>query len=419
MLKKTVICSCTLLLWTAELHAQTEATSSVSLQADTQGTQGDASGGGFAAYNERYKPEPNTWEAGLYAGLIFPSDQHNIYAPREGVVQEPYAGTAPELGMRIAYFPLAFLGIEAEAFAAPTQVDSGRSAMLYGGDAHLIGQLPNMSLTPFILIGGGILGAISEPMGNDSDPAIRLGAGLKAPLGREVSLRLDLRDTMTQKYDAADGDQTHHPEILLGATFTLGRAGTEAPSPPPDSDRDGVIDAEDKCPRAAALTPDGCPLDSDGDGVLDTDDYCPREPGDLENGCPDLDKDGDGVPLPCDKCDNEKGVAPDGCPIRDTDGDGFMDDVDKCVDKPETKNGFQDDDGCPDEVPEEVKKYSGAIEGILFAYNQATILPASFKKLDEAVALLDKYPSIKIENLGAHQQRRRRRTQQEAFRGAR
>src|SRR5690606_16259837 len=109
---------------------------------------------------------------------------------------------------------------------------------------------------------------------------------------------------------------------------------------------------------------------------------------------------GDGVPLPCDKCPEEKGVPPDGCPIRDTDGDGFMDDVDKCIDQPETKNGYQDDDGCPDEIPEEVKKYSGAIEGILFAYNQATILPASHKTLDDAVSVLKKHPSIKIEISG-------------------
>jgi len=35
----------------------------------------------------------------------------------------------------------------------------------------------------------------------------------------------------------------------------------------------------------------------------------------------------------------------------DTDGDGFFDLSDACINQPETVNGFQDDDGCPDQVP--------------------------------------------------------------------
>src|SRR5205823_1003513 len=39
-----------------------------------------------------------------------------------------------------------------------------------------------------------------------------------------------------------------------------------------------------------------------------------------------------------------------GCPppAGDTDGDGIRDDVDKCINEPEDKDGFEDDDGCPD-----------------------------------------------------------------------
>lgn len=393
MLKKTVICSSALALFVSHAHAQTEASESVALRADSDGAVA-------TGYNERYKPMANTWELGFFAGLLFPSDEHNIFAPRAGIRQEPYSGTAPELGMRVGYFPLAFLGLEGSAFAAPSEVDSGRSAMLYGGDVVLVGQLPTMSLTPFAYVGGGVLGGISEPMGNDMDPAIVIGLGLKAPLSDSVALRLDVRDTMTQKYAADDGAQTHSPAVLLGVTAMLGRGEGGAATAPPDSDRDGLPDADDKCPRVPALSSDGCPVDSDGDGVMDPDDHCPRKAGDTDNGCPDPDKDGDGVPLPCDKCPDEKGVAPDGCPIRDSDGDGFMDDVDKCVDQPETKNGFEDGDGCPDEVPTEVQKFSGAIEGILFQHNEAKILPRSFTTLDQAVAVLAKYPDIKIEIVG-------------------
>jgi len=37
--------------------------------------------------------------------------------------------------------------------------------------------------------------------------------------------------------------------------------------------------------------------------------------------------------------------------IPDTDGDGFLDNVDGCINQPETFNGFEDDDGCPDSIP--------------------------------------------------------------------
>jgi large repetitive protein len=70
------------------------------------------------------------------------------------------------------------------------------------------------------------------------------------------------------------------------------------------------------------------------------------------------DKDKDGIPDARDKCPSEPETKngykdDDGCPDQnphevDTDKDGVMDDVDKCPNEPEDKDGFQDDDGCPD-----------------------------------------------------------------------
>ena len=48
---------------------------------------------------------------------------------------------------------------------------------------------------------------------------------------------------------------------------------------PVDSDGDGVIDENDKCPgtpAGVAVDSMGCPLDSDGDGVTDNLDECPN-----------------------------------------------------------------------------------------------------------------------------------------------
>ncbi|MFB5605046.1 MAG: hypothetical protein ACE5R7_02020, partial [Nitrosarchaeum sp.] len=41
---------------------------------------------------------------------------------------------------------------------------------------------------------------------------------------------------------------------------------------------------------------------------------------------------------------------PDILPTKDTDGDGISDSIDQCPTQPETVNGFEDLDGCPDLV---------------------------------------------------------------------
>src|SRR5882724_8859722 len=65
--------------------------------------------------------------------------------------------------------------------------------------------------------------------------------------------------------------------------------------------------------------------DRDHDGVYDLDDKCPDQPEDRDgfqdnDGCPDLDNDNDGIPDAADKCPNE----------------------------PEDLDQFEDEDGCPD-----------------------------------------------------------------------
>src|SRR6185436_18885216 len=79
-----------------------------------------------------------------------------------------------------------------------------------------------------------------------------------------------------------------------------------------------------------------------------------------------------------------------GCPDLDNDNDGVPDVADKCPMEPETKNGYQDEDGCP-----------GTIAGINFQVNSATLLATSNKTLDAAVAVLKEYPDLKLE-IGGH-----------------
>jgi len=65
--------------------------------------------------------------------------------------------------------------------------------------------------------------------------------------------------------------------------------------------------------------------DKDEDGIRDADDKCPDKPEDKDDFQDD-----------------------DGCPDPDNDGDGIADTADKCATVAEDKDGFEDTDGCPE-----------------------------------------------------------------------
>lgn len=124
-----------------------------------------------------------------------------------------------------------------------------------------------------------------------------------------------------------------------------------------DKDNDGVVDPEDSCPEVPGPAENkGCPVirDTDNDGIPDDLDRCPVDPEDKdgfqdEDGCPDTDNDQDGITDQMDGCPMEPGPMENkGCPVRDRDGDGILDHDDKCPDEPEDKDGFEDEDGCPE-----------------------------------------------------------------------
>ncbi|HEY4238869.1 MAG TPA: OmpA family protein [Kofleriaceae bacterium] len=185
-----------------------------------------------------------------------------------------------------------------------------------------------------------------------------------------------------------------------------------------DRDGDGIKDDVDKCPDDPEdfdgfEDEDGCPdPDNDRDGVLDVDDKCPLVPGPAENqGCPISkvgDRDGDGIPDNIDKCpddpeDKDGFEDEDGCPDPDNDHDHILDKDDKCPNEPETYNGFQDDDGCPDHGPiTEVNGQFIPMEPIQFEYNKAVIKSSSFYILDGIVAAMKGNPDIHLLEIAGH-----------------
>jgi outer membrane protein OmpA-like peptidoglycan-associated protein len=162
----------------------------------------------------------------------------------------------------------------------------------------------------------------------------------KASFGVALFGRIGVVDDPMPPAMAASGNEEKPIELLASARFRLGPAWaleagagaglTEGYGAPPFRAllglryvhrKDAVRLPDPELPPP----PPPAPKDSDGDGLLDTVDKCPMEP---------EDKDGFG--------------DDDGCPDPDNDGDGVADVTDKCPLDPEDKDGFEDEDGCPE-----------------------------------------------------------------------
>jgi outer membrane protein OmpA-like peptidoglycan-associated protein len=110
------------------------------------------------------------------------------------------------------------------------------------------------------------------------------------------------------------------------------------------------------------------------------------------------DRDNDGVPDADDKCpldpeDRDGFQDQDGCPDLDNDGDGIADAADKCPDQPETVNGIEDQDGCPDKgVIEMVDNRIVLDSSVLFDQDRARVRTAARPHLAAILALWKQHP---------------------------
>ena len=169
------------------------------------------------------------------------------------------------------------------------------------------------------------------------------------------------------------------------------------PPPPADTDNDGVIDANDKCPTVSGLAKyAGCPIpDTDKDGVNDEQDKCPTVAGLAKYaGCPIPDTDKDGINDEQDKCPTVAGLSRyNGCPIPDTDKDGVNDEVDACP----TEAGISANNGCPDVQP----ILTQAASNLKFATGKSYLSIKQLANLDAVVAVLAKYSNVSLA-IGGH-----------------
>jgi OmpA-OmpF porin, OOP family len=166
------------------------------------------------------------------------------------------------------------------------------------------------------------LGAIGRPSARtllSTQVGSRLTWG--AAVGVDISPRLGV---LAEAYGASDLSsqlQNNNAEVLLGARYHVRDVVLTA------GGGSGVLRGAGSPVARAFLGVGWAPyrVDNDNDGVPDNVDRCPAEA-----------EDRDGY-------EDE-----DGCPDPDNDGDGIDDVSDRCPDQAEDRDNFQDADGCPD-----------------------------------------------------------------------
>jgi OOP family OmpA-OmpF porin len=367
--------------WSLPKHAKARAATS-SLEQESTTAEGPA-----ADDWPRHELRHGSWELGAFVGQVFISDRNSFRTMTYAVGGEralrpvsTFKHPAVELGLRGGYYPLSYLGAEAEGMLALAETNGEENATLLAARAHVVLQISGWRIVPFVLAGVGYWNVRNSVSGNDVDPAFHFGGGLRINITRGLAFRLDVRDSITN--NLGNEGYPHHIETLAAVSWFLQPAVAAAsdssvptmqaalpgpPPPAPDSDGDGVDDSNDRCPAIAGAAPTGCPVrDADLDGVSDDIDECSDAPGAAPTGCPDTDQ--DGIVDVRDECATQPGIHPDGCP-PDPEGHGILIAV-------------------------------GSIAGVEFDLDQAAIRSSSEGVLAHAASVLAHYPGLRVEIVG-------------------
>ncbi|HRE91986.1 MAG TPA: OmpA family protein [Myxococcota bacterium] len=156
-----------------------------------------------------------------------------------------------------------------------------------------------------------------------STDALRWGAGVEVPLVERLALfavaygAIGIGDVDLAANNAAPAEALGGVNAWLAEDWGISVAAGGGLTT-------GVGSPDFRAVLTVGYAPDR-ERDRDGDGLLDEVDRCPDEP---------EDKDGFG--------------DEDGCPDPDNDLDGILDAADRCPGEREDQDGFEDADGCPD-----------------------------------------------------------------------
>jgi CSLREA domain-containing protein/MYXO-CTERM domain-containing protein len=247
----------------------------------------------------------------------------------------------------------------------------GGGCCLSGCDCQIVAPTAGQALAAGVFSSTGTIevrnSVIAENMGSDGEDCGGLGGGVDslgynlftegngcAPVATDVVTSTpglgDLADNggSAQTIALLEGSPALHAGACTdsdGAPVTTDQRGSTRPatdpgcdigafeSQEPDTDLDGIFDANDNC----TTTPNADQANGDGDQRGDACDPCPED--DSED---DTDTDEDGIPDICDVCD---AVVDDGA---DFDEDGVGDACDNCAYVPNANQADANDDGIGD-----------------------------------------------------------------------
>ncbi|MGE0867162.1 MAG: OmpA family protein [Kofleriaceae bacterium] len=294
---------------------------------------------------------------GWFGPRIFSSDSHLGYV--SSAPAHPSLNSTMELGVR-ASRPLFYKWLipEAELAFSPastTRTGGAESASVLWLDprVHLRFTIrPREQIFPFAVVGLGApisLSSARRTFASSVIPEAYAGGGVRFDTRKGFLLRFDARIALIPGIDNA---VTAELDVGFGIDIPLGTQTrrTGIAEPPPDTDKDGILDEKDLCVTRA----------EDRDGFEDTD------------GCPDIDNDLDRV----------------------------LDIADRCPLESETYNGISDDDGCPDIVPADIDSIRGTIEGLTYGEGETAVRNAARRQIKRIAKVLVANPTLKVMVIG-------------------
>ncbi len=212
-----------------------------------------------------------------------------------------------------------------------------------------------------VLIGTFLLGLVSGGCGSEKNSELKTGASYRTSCKNQV-VNAGCGAKTVYKYYTVTSKGSDHTGYVDGCYF-----------PNTDDARNWV---RTQCDQGSAY-PWTCSPESTWQQI----------PLSINNVCEDTDYDDDGIANSKDSCPNQKEIVngyqdQDGCPDNhDIDGDGIHSNQDSCQTQAETVNGYLDQDGCPDSAAGAVSMLQNRVNGnfevagILYNSNNQTTYP--------------------------------------------
>ncbi|HET6281229.1 MAG TPA: OmpA family protein [Polyangia bacterium] len=261
------------------------------------------------------------FEFGLFGGYRWFTKDHGL-GRSQGDPESWSPASSVAFGARLSLNFNPYVSVEGEAIAIPSHLrDRSSEERIFGGRGQLLVHFVGSGpFRPFITLGYGTLSSIVQRSTAPvgNDTDGFLHGGLGAKIAFGAHVGLRLEGRITGPPSFLGG--------LVPVGDELGFGGWDFEALGSLYLRFGEVERSRQVFVEKTVEKTTISSDPDGDGIA----------GDADK-CPNVAEDKDGF------------QDEDGCPDPDNDGDGIPDLQDKCPNKPENKNGIEDDDGCPEE----------------------------------------------------------------------